>query len=115
MAQYDTLDVVPDRGGARTTTSRAKRTEFVDGYEQKVVVGLHPTIKSNSFSYTGSYDECVDIETFLTERASSAFYFRFMPQEPYRLFEVSDGDITLTHGGGLRWTITASFKQYIGF
>lgn len=114
MAQYDTLDVIPDRGGARTTTSRAKRTEFVDGYKQKVIVGLHATLSNNTFSYSGTYDDCVAVETFLRDRIGTAFYFRFMPQEPYKLFETSE-DITLTHGGGLRWTVAAAFSQYIGF
>lgn len=114
MAQYETLDVIPNRGGARTTTSRAKRTAFVDGYEQKVVVGLHASLQSNSFSYSGTYAECEAIESFLRNNLKTAFYFRFMPQEALRLFETSE-DITLTHDGGLRWTVAATFKQYIGF
>ena len=114
MAAYDTLDVIPDRGGTRTNTSRALRKDFVDGYGQKVIVGLSATTTALTFSYTGTYDECTEIETFLLARVKSAFYFRFMPQEPYRLFETAN-DIQLAHGGGLKWTVTATFNKYVGF
>lgn len=114
MAVYETLDVLPNRGGSRTTTPRAKRTEYVDGYSQKVIVGLHKSTANVSFSYTGTYAKCKEIEDFLNANITTAFYFRFMPSEPYRLYETSD-DISLVHEGGLRWTVSATFKQYIGF
>lgn len=114
MANYDTLDVIPNRGGSRTTSARVHRTEFTDGYKQKVTIGLHTTLQDLTFSYSGTYQECVDIETFLMQRVNTAFYFRFMPTEPLRLYETAN-DISLTHDGGLRWTVSATFSQYIGF
>lgn len=114
MAQYDTLDVLPNRGGVRTSTSRVKRTEFTDGYRQKVIVGLHRVTKGNTFSYSGDITECTNIEKFLNDRVQTAFYFRFLPTDPLSLFETAD-DVTLTHDGGLRWTVTATFNKYIGF
>lgn len=112
--QYDTLDVLPNRGGARTTKSRVQSTEFTDGYRQRVVTGLHKTLDDLSFSFSGTYDECYTIEQFLKDRVDTAFYFKFMPQEPLRLYS-TDADISLQHDGGLRWTVSSTFSKYLGF
>lgn len=111
---YATLNVVPNRGGARNNTSRAKATEFVDGYKQEVIVGLHKSTSTVPFAFSGTYQECFDIEAFFLAAIGTAFYFRFMPQEPLRLYKVGT-EFPLQHDGGLRWTISATFEQYIGF
>jgi len=108
-----TLDVVPDRGGSRDTQKRGTVTEFVDGYKQEVIVGLKKTTKAVAFSFTGSYTECTDVETFFNNNINAPFYFRFMPQEPARLYKISDG-FQLVHEGGLKWRITANFYEYVG-
>lgn len=111
---YATLSVVPERGGSRTNKRRGTSTDFVDGYSQEVTAGLHKTIAEVPFSFSGSYDDCKAVEDFFLANTTSPFYFRFMPQEPLRLYRLT-GDFTLTHDGGLRWNIAASFRQYIGF
>ena len=111
---YNTLTAVPDRGGSRDTTKRGKQTEFVDGYKQEVIVGLRATAREITFSFTGTYVECTDIENFFEANAKVPFYFTFMPQEPLRLFKVKDS-WSLVHEGGLKWRISSVFAEYLGY
>lgn len=113
MAAYATLDVIPDRGGSRTSTKRGTVTEFIDGYKQEVISGLKKVNKGIAFSFTGSYAECKAVEDFFDANATVPFYFRFMPQEPSRLYKV-DEQYSFTHEGGLKWRISANFYEYTG-
>ena len=110
---YNTLNVIPDRGGSRDSQKRGNVVEFVDGYKQEVIHGLKKTNKTINFSYTGTYTECTAIETFFDNNVTVPFYFRFMPQEPLRLYKVQDS-YNLVHEGGLKWRITAVFYEYLG-
>lgn len=110
---YNTLDVIPDRGGSRETVKRGVVTEFVDGYKQEVISGLKKVNKSIAFAYSGTYTECKDIEAFFDANATVPFYFRFMPQEPARLYKV-DAQYSLVHDSGLKWRISANFYEYVG-
>lgn len=111
---FDTFTGQAERGGQRSTAKLGRQTEFVDGYKQEVVVGLRAISKSVTFSTTGTYDECSAIESFFDSHAKVPFYYRFMPQEPLKLYKLADS-YSFEHVSGLTWRISAQFEEYLGY
>lgn len=111
---YETLSVEPERGGTRTQKPRVTSTEFNDGYEQTVTKGLYKQTTEIAFAYSGDYDAVKAVEDFFLRNVNVPFFFRFMPQEPLKLYKTT-GEFVMAHDSGLKWKITATFKQYVGF
>lgn len=107
---YETLTARADAGGSQNTTPRGSTLSFMDTYSQTTYIGAVKADDSVSYSLTGAYDEVVLVDQFLRRNIGNQFWFRFYTDEPERLWEIVDG-WSFRHDSGLRWQLTATFKQ----
>lgn len=107
---YETLTARADAGGSQTTTPRGSTVSYMDTYSQTTYIGAAKSDNSMSYSITGEYAEVAEVDAFLRRILGSPFWFRFYDEEPERLWEVTDS-WSFRHDAGLRWQLTATFKQ----
>lgn len=107
---YETLTARADAGGSQSTTPRGSTLSFMDTYSQTTYIGGVKTDDAIAYTLTGAYDEVVQVDQFLRRNVGNPFWFRFYTEEPERLWEVIDG-WSFRHDAGLRWQLTATFKQ----
>ena len=69
--------VIPDKGFSRTSEPRIFRTEFGDGYEQRLANGINNLVENYSLSFNNRTKEDIDDITafFATKGAVTAFTF----------------------------------------
>lgn len=107
---YETLHARADAGGNQAASPRASSMSFMDTYSQTTYIGAVKVDKSITYTLTGSYAEVVAVDTFLNRNIDSPFWYRFFDEEPERLWRVDD-QWNFKHDVGLRWQLTATFKQ----
>lgn len=107
---YETLIARADAGGSQSTVPRANTMSFMDSYSQTTYIGAVKSDKTVTYSLTGHYDEVSLVDQFLSRNIGSPFWYRFFDEEPERLWQV-DEQWSFKHDAGLRWQLTATFKQ----
>lgn len=110
IAVYEALHARADAGGNQTSEPRANSISFMDTYSQTTYIGAIKVDKSVSYTITGSYDEVSAVDVFLQRNVDMPFWYRFFDEEPERLWRV-DASWSFAHQSGLRWQLTATFKQ----
>lgn len=71
----------PVYGAAKRSEPRINRTQFGDGYEQRIVFGLNNNPKQWSLEFNLSEEDADIVETFLNARASDAQSFTWTPPD----------------------------------
>lgn len=114
MPVYETLDAVADSGGTQAVEPKVNRLTFRDQYDQVSSNGRNHFGRTMNLTFTCDNDEAdVLMDFFIRHRGTKPFWFSFNKVEPLRLM-VTEGAFNKNHIGGLKYTVTAVFKNFGG-
>lgn len=103
-------NIAPSMGSSKNRTYNVRRTNFGDGYQQRVADGLNHKRDSWSLTWEGLTDTDADsIETFLDARAGHESFYWTPPNGSQGLY-TCDG-YARTEDGPSHATVNAQFVQ----
>jgi phage-related protein len=103
--------ITPAYGASKSSAPKVRKTQFGDGYEQRITFGLNQNPKTWDLTWQNITEANSDtIETFLDARAADGASFDWTPPgESSAKWVCETWQKTIPYTG--RATITATFRQ----
>jgi len=111
------IEVKPDKGLSRSSTSRVRVAKFGDGYEQRLVDGINFIDESFSVNFSNRTKESIDdIERFFASREGNSFDFTIPDTNgsgspPVTTIKVVCGAFSTKYDNDRTYSCSATFRR----
>lgn len=104
----DTFTWPTQRGNTGTETAKVRKSQFGDGYAQRVPDGINPLTRSWPIRWSGPKATAFAIRDFLRSHIGISFFWT-APNDAQALYTCDTW--TVGDEGGQVYTITATFEE----